>query len=138
MEILRLESDYIKLYSVGIEHKYKGSSIIYYDNTLTFLYFYMPSYMRLYIINGQNKKKYIPQVKEKINHILTLEGKYARRFKNFMDEKLKTEKIVFFFPPIFIREISCVIECNDYKFYMERIYKKYKNRYKNGIIHINI
>ena len=26
MEILRLESDYIKLYSVGIEHKYKGSS----------------------------------------------------------------------------------------------------------------
>lgn len=131
MEVEILVSRDVKLFSLGSELKYKGTSIIYDDNKITFLFFYFPNLKRLYIVNGKTKKNSLKQVKEKINIICILDNIYFNRFKNFIRDK--DINVLYNLPTLFYRELSLFIKKKNYKKNLNILYNKYSNGVKNGI-----
>jgi len=136
MVIESLKTDFVKLYSKGIEIKYLGNAIEYDDKFCTFVYFYYTSHRRVYIINGVKKKVLLPQINDKINIICKYEDKYTNRFNLFL--KYTDEYIIYSLPPIFFRKLKIIIEAkkmdiNDALF----LYKYYKKGITHGINYIN-
>lgn len=138
VEVVSLDTEYVKLYSKGVEEKYNGFSVEYYDNTLTFLYFYYPFLTRLYVVNGMRKVDKIVQIKNPVNKICCFDNRSAIRLRMFLEEKIKFEDKIFYFPPMFIREVSAIIEKRKYKIFLSGLYEKYKERLANGIINTYI
>lgn len=133
MFIEKLNNNFVRLYSIGKEKKYFGKSIEYYDNTNTFLIFYYSSLTRVYVINGKEKKDVLVQCKPKINKIITLDNKMAKRFINIINEIIKEDDFIFYIPPLFFRECYFFLDKKKYKDLILNLYKKYKKDIKDGI-----
>lgn len=73
-----------KMFTQGVELKYKGTSIVYDDRSATVLYFYWPSFSCAYVVDGLGDKDEVPQVVGKCRKIFKLEGKYVNRLKRFL------------------------------------------------------
>lgn len=132
MTVKILQDDFIKMYVSGLQKKYLGYKVEYYDRTLTFIYFYYSDFFRLYVVNGLKQKDSLVQVQEKINVIAFFDGKYANRFKDFLALKTQNDTYFYYLPESFIREVALFISCKRYKKYLNSIYEKYLNRMKNG------
>ena len=132
MTVEILQDDFIKMYVSGLQKKYLGYKVEYYDRTLTFIYFYFSDFLRLYVVNGCKHKDSLVQVQEKINIITFFDGKYAKRFKDFLALKTKNDTYFYYLPESFIREVALFISYKRYKQYLNSIYEKYLNRMKNG------
>lgn len=135
MEVEILVSKDVKLYSLGCEIKYKGTSIIYDDNKITFLFFYLPNIKRVYIVNGKLQNSNLVQVKEKINIICTLDDLYFYRLKKFIEQK--GTEFLFDLPTMFYRELSILIKQKNYQKKLNSLYDKYLIEVKYGINYPN-
>lgn len=131
MTVFPLNTQFVKLYSKGIEEKYNGTNIIYNNSSNTFLFFYYSKYTVVYVINGIKKDFQLVQVKEKINRIAIYQYTDARRFIKFFNKVLNEDDFIFFIPPLFFRECSALINKKRYMSYLEMLYRKYKEEIKN-------
>lgn len=135
--VYSLNNSFVKLYSLGKEIKYYGKCIEYDDSKTVFLIFHYSKLTRLYIINGVLENDVLVQVKPKINKILCCDGKVARRFILFINEK-KEDSFLFEVPPLFWREAYNFIDSS--KNYMDKLnllYEKYREDIINGINYPN-
>lgn len=136
MIIQKLNNDFVKLYTYGKEKNYFGTSIEYYDNSITFLFFYYSSFVRVYVINGLKKDRVLVQVNQKVNIIAVYDGNIAKRFIRFYKEKT-SDPFLFCIPPLFFREINVFLEKKHYLINLNRLYCKYKEEIKNGMYYPN-
>lgn len=133
MTVYPLLTDFVRLYSKGIEIKYNGTNIEYNDSTNTFLFFYYSSYTVVYVINGIKKDFTLVQVKQKINRIAVYSSKEARRFIRFFNYILnKDDNTIFYLPPLFFRECWTILFRKNYMKIMLDLYDKYKTEISEG------
>lgn len=135
MIVNNLNNNKIKLYSYGKETNYFGTSIEYDDKTNTFLFFYYPSYLKIFIVNGLIQKDFVPQVEKKCNIIATFENSNAFKLKKFISEKNSSD--FFYFPPTFFYEILSFFNKKDYKIHLNNLFFKHKRYLVNGISYSN-
>ena len=133
MTVYPLLTNFVKLYSKGIEKKYNGVNIEYENETNTFLFFYYSSFTRVYVINGAKNDFQLVQVKEKINRIAIYDYVIAKRFIRFFNEVSRREDFLFYIPPLFFREILPLLNQKNYIKNLGRLYNKYKEDIKNGM-----
>lgn len=133
MTVYPLLTNFVKLYSKGIEKKYNGVNIEYENETNTFLFFYYSSFTRVYVINGAKNDFQLVQVKEKINRIAIYDYVIAKRFIRFFNEISRREDFLFYIPPLFFREILPLLNQKNYIKNLGRLYNKYKEDIKNGM-----
>lgn len=133
MTVYPILTNFVKLYSKGIEKKYNGVNIEYENETNTFLFFYYSSFTRVYVINGAKNDFQLVQVKEKINRIAIYDYVIAKRFIRFFNEVSRREDFLFYIPPLFFREILPLLNQKNYIKNLGRLYNKYKEDIKNGM-----
>lgn len=136
MVINKLNTEFVRLYTYGKEINYLGNAIEYDDNYCTFLFFYYSRFVRVYVINGMDKKKTLVQVKSKINLINTYDGLIAKRFIRFYKEASQ-EPFFIKMPPLFFRELSVILQNKGYMNKAARLYAKYREDLNNGIHYPN-
>lgn len=137
MIIHQNQHKYFKIYSIGVEKEYLGTSINYFDETITFIFFYFPRLCRVYIVNGKLKKNEVPEINEKVNLIAQYDNKSCYRIKKFLEEKSHIENSIFYFPEIFFSQLSAFLEKQRYKDTLNNLYDKYKKDLDYGICDIN-
>jgi len=130
--IYPFSSEEVKLFSLGIEKNYFGTSIEYYDYSNTFLYFYYPKYLKLYVINGVKSVSNIPCVEGLCNLIVTYEDGFARKIKKFIEEK-KDEKYIYFMPPVFFRLLLAFEHKKKVNEHLNILYENFKRKLINGV-----
>ena len=112
MEIKVLEEDAAaKMFTQGVELKYKGTSIVYDDRYVTVIYFYWPSFSCVYVVDGLSKTDDVPQVVDKCRKIFRLEGKYVGRLKKFLSLHPLSLKLGY----DFFVSLGSVIELSEWK-----------------------
>lgn len=121
-----LKNDYVELNSFGVEKDYQGSYIEYEDSTVTLLYFYYPHYLRVYAVNGLQKKDNLVQINEKINIICYFDKKKARRLKKLILDVFPKNNDIYYFHSLFFRELYVLLERKHYINCCTDLYYKYK------------
>jgi hypothetical protein len=129
MTVSALSNEFVKLYSIGKEIGYNGTTIEYADNTNTFLIFYYHKYCRLYVINGKKENQNLVQVKEKINIEAIYSQIECKRLVKFIKEK-REDEFLYFINPLFFKEINTLLKKKNYLSYINYIYDRYKERVK--------
>lgn len=138
MIVYRFNSKFVKLFSLGVQKNYYGNSIEYYDDSISFMFFYYPKFSRVYIMNGIIEKDVIPQVNQKVNIICKFDNRACNRFRIFLNDILRKEKIIFYFPEIFFCQIQVFLEKNKfYKSDLNALYDKYREEYLDGLCNID-
>lgn len=132
LKIDKLNNDFVKLYTFGKEKNYLGTSIEYYDDTNTFMFFYYSSFVRVYVINGVKEERNLVQVNKKINVISVYDDIYAKRFIRFYKE-INQDPFFVKIPPLFFREINVFLGQKKYMEKISRLYLKYKENINNGM-----
>ena len=127
MTVCLLNNDFVRLYSIGKEIGYNGPTIEYADNTNTFLIFYYNKFCRIYVINGQEEKQNLVQVKEKIKVEALYDKKECMRLVKFIKSK-RDDDFLYFINPLFFKEINVFLRKKNYLNYLEYIFEKYKER----------
>lgn len=138
MTVYPLITDFVKLYSTGIEKKYNGTDIEYYDDKITFLFFYYSCHTVVYVINGNKNDFQLVQVKEKINRIAVFYSQDAKRFIRFFNLVTKDDDFIYSLPPLFFRECLPLLCGKKYMNRLSELYIKYKNEIKEGNYFPNI
>jgi len=136
MEIYIYKDNFIKIFSVGVEKEYRGKSIVYENNTKTLVYYYMPSYRRLYIIDGKREDTHLLNIEEKVRVIGMLENREVNYFTKYLKEMIKSNKIFFMNDDFFIDIIIALKVKRPKKSEIIQIYNKNKwerEVYKNGL-----
>ena len=125
-----IKTDFITSYSVGMEKKYAGKSIEYFDDKIMFVFFYYRKYVKLYVVNGLRKNCSIPQFKEPVNKIICFENRDARKLKRLIYRFTKEkDDTLFYLPPIFYRQLGVLLPKKNY----ERLFNDLLNKYKEGL-----
>lgn len=132
MTVYPLITDFVKLYSKGIEKKYNGTNIEYYDDKITFLFFYYSCHTVVYVINGKKSDFQLVQVKEKVNRIAVFYSRDAKRFIRFFNIVIQEDDLIFKLPPLFFRECLPLLSQKKYINHLSKLYIKYKNEIKEG------
>ena len=127
MKVFPLKNEFVKMYSLGFEKSYKGTFIIYDDNSITFLFFYYKKHCRVYIIDGIKNNMNLVQVYEKINLIAVYRDYMCKRLVKFLKLKRKeNDRFIFHINPLFYREIGNFLAKKNYLIYINYLYEKYR------------
>lgn len=138
MIIEKINENFVKIFSLGYEKNYSGNFIEYYDNTITFVFFYFKKYCRVYIINGIQNKDIVPTIQSKVNVICKYENHQCKRFRLFLKEIVDDNNLIYFFPPLFFLQLSVFLEKKkNYRFYVNLLYEKYKKEINYGLCNFN-
>ena len=127
MTVCSLNNEFVRLYSIGKEIGYNGTTIEYANNINTFLIFYYNKFCRIYVINGQEEKQNLVQVKEKIKVEALYDKKECMRLVKFIKSK-RDDDFLYFINPLFFKEINVFLRKKNYLNYLEYIFEKYKER----------
>jgi len=106
MEIYKQKDDFFKVFSLGIEEDYRGTSIVYRNDTKTFVYYYFPNHKRLYIIDGKKEEINLVNIVEKVRIIGILKNREVNYFKKYLKEIIKNQKIFYMNDDFFVDVIT--------------------------------
>lgn len=96
MEIKPIQTEFVKIYSEGIEEVYKGETIIYNDICKVFVYYYYQNSRRVYVITGTKGSMELPYIDDKITILFKLENRKCDLFRKFVKT---TDKIMLYSLP---------------------------------------
>lgn len=84
MEIKPLQSEFVKIYSEGIEEIYKGETIVYNDKSKVFVYYYYQNSRRVYVLTGKDGNIELPYIENNVKVIFKLENRKCDLFRRFV------------------------------------------------------